>query len=337
VPAAVLELPAGRTTDGLRCFDLEQYKVIATIYARYVTCEAQKPLVAELVEATEDKQAALRAFAGDLELTLTRAEAERSAYELAATTSAEQAATEAQRKRVWRAVAVASLAAALVLGAVATGIGGGEMTRKIIDSPLVREDERRRDRLEAVCALCLLIVVALLLAVRAVGADPVDAPKGPDPQAVIGVDRAILHLMTPDPYARIVTDDAYRDEVEIALVVAGEARSVPPLLLTMLAFRESTFDSTAIGAAGELGLFQVMPRWRHVLGCDLDTVGGQADCTARMLASYYGTCKTWQGALTLYATGKGCATGPATTRRIASRIAQWKQLEALVGAERVGP
>ena len=122
-PAATIELPAGQTANGLRCFDLEAYKTIAIIYARYLTCEAQKPLVAGLVEATEDKQAALRAFAADLESTLTRAEAERSAYALAATYATEQAATEERRKKAWRVTAVVSLAAAVVLGAVVVGIG----------------------------------------------------------------------------------------------------------------------------------------------------------------------------------------------------------------------
>ena len=122
-PAATIELPAGQTANGLRCFDLEAYNTIAIIYARYVTCEAQKPLAAELVETTEDKRAALRAFAGDLEATLTRAEAERSAYALAATYASEQATAEGRRKRAWRVTAVVSLAAAVVLGAVVVGIG----------------------------------------------------------------------------------------------------------------------------------------------------------------------------------------------------------------------
>jgi soluble lytic murein transglycosylase-like protein len=203
------------------------------------------------------------------------------------------------------------------------------MRRALLDSPLVRETERRRDRLEAVCALCLLIVVALLLAVRVVGADPIDEPESPNAQAVADVDRAILHLMTLDPHARIVKDVAYRGEVAIALVGAGEAHGVPALLLTTLAFRESTFDHEAMGERGELGLTQIMPRWRNVLGCDLDTLGGQVDGAARMLASYHRTCKSWPGALTLYATGKGCKTGPVTTRKIEGRIAQWQRLEKL--------
>ena len=122
-PSTTVGLPTGRTVDGLRCFDLEAYKTIAIIYSRYLSCEAQKPLVAGIVEVTEDKQAALRAFADDLESTLTRAEAERSAYALAATYATEQAATEERRKRAWRVTAVVSLAAAVVLGAVVVGIG----------------------------------------------------------------------------------------------------------------------------------------------------------------------------------------------------------------------
>jgi hypothetical protein len=203
------------------------------------------------------------------------------------------------------------------------------MRRDLLDSPIVRQAERRRERLEAVCALFLLIVVVIILSVRIVGADPVNEPDSPNAQAVEAVDRAILHLMTTDPCAKVVKDAAYRGEVAIALVGAGEAHGVPALLLTTLAFRESTFDHEAMGERGELGLTQIMPRWRNVLGCDLDTLGGQVDCAARMLASYHGACKSWPGALTLYATGKGCKTGPITTRKIAGRIAQWQRLEKL--------
>lgn len=143
------------------------------------------------------------------------------------------------------------------------------------------------------------------------------------------VDRAILHLMELNPTARVVVDAEYRGSVVAAIVGAAYAHDVPALLLTTIAFRESTFDHAATGARGELGITQVMPRWEQVIGCDLSTLGGQVDCSARMLARFHRTCKGWPGALTLYATGKGCATGPFTTRRIASRITLWQALERL--------
>lgn len=161
---------------------------------------------------------------------------------------------------------------------------------------------------------------------------PMDATPGyVDAMAteLYAVDRAILHLMVPNPTAEVVIDHEYRASVVAAIVGAAYAHDVPALLLTTIAFRESTFDHRATGARGELGITQIMPRWERVIGCDLSTLGGQVDCSARMLARFHRTCKGWPGALTMYATGKGCVTGPITTRRIARRITLWVELERL--------
>jgi hypothetical protein len=177
-------------------------------------------------------------------------------------------------------------------------------------------------------ASALLLTLTLIAPLRA--EEPVDAPPDTGITAEIAaVDAAILHLMDLNPAHRVVVDAEYRAAVVAALVGAGHAHDVPPLLLTTIAYRESTFDHAATGQRGELGITQIMPRWEHALGCDLSTIGGQVDCSARMLARFRATCGSWPGALTLYATGKGCATGPVTTRKIASRIAQWQALEAL--------
>lgn len=188
---------------------------------------------------------------------------------------------------------------------------------------------RRYQRLRA----HLLSVILLAQPLAAVAAEAPAEPAGEIATeiapAFAAVDRAIRHLMTLNPGHRVVVDAEYRASVVTALVGAGVAHDVPPLLLTTIAYRESTFDHAATGARGEIGMTQVMPRWERVLGCDLTTLGGQVDCSARMLAQYHRTCKTWPGALTLYATGSGCATGPVTTRKIASRITQWQLLEAL--------
>lgn len=182
---------------------------------------------------------------------------------------------------------------------------------------------RRLKRLWARYALTLALI---LQPVAGWAAEP-DAVDPPIATAEARVEAAILRLMALDPYARIMTDATYRADVAATLVAAGTAHDVPPLLLTAIAFRESTFDHAAIGARGELGITQIMPRWERVLGCDLTTLGGQVDCSARMLAQHHRTCGSWPGALTLYATGKGCATGPTTTRKIASRITLWQRME----------
>lgn len=106
-----------------KCFGLEEYKDLAIIHARYLHCEAQSPLVLSLIETVDDKHAALQLYASDLELSLSQIEAEREAYIVSATTSAEQTAIEARRKTVWRALAIGGLVVSLALGAVVTGMG----------------------------------------------------------------------------------------------------------------------------------------------------------------------------------------------------------------------
>lgn len=143
------------------------------------------------------------------------------------------------------------------------------------------------------------------------------------------LERAIDFLMEPNPRARIMRDKAYRKTVVASLVENSRRHDVPALLLATVAFRESSFDDQALGALGEFGIMQVMPRWRKVLGCDFTSAVGQISCAARMISNYKEKCESWQGALTMYATGKGCTTGPLTTKKIAHRIRQWKRLEVL--------
>jgi hypothetical protein len=118
-----IEFPTGRTSGAEKCFDLEGYKGLAIIYSRYLSCEEQGPLVLDLLEVVDDKQTALSVYADDLELALTRIEGEREAYVTSATTSAELAAGEERRKRIWRAVAIGGLIVSVALGAVVAGMG----------------------------------------------------------------------------------------------------------------------------------------------------------------------------------------------------------------------
>jgi hypothetical protein len=122
-PKTKIEFPTGRTSGAEECFALDEYKSLAIIYSRYLSCEEQGPLVLDLLEVINDKQTALSLYADDLELALTRIEDEREAYVTSATTSAELAAGEERRKRVWRAVAIGGLVVSLALGAVVAGMG----------------------------------------------------------------------------------------------------------------------------------------------------------------------------------------------------------------------
>jgi hypothetical protein len=180
------------------------------------------------------------------------------------------------------------------------------------------------------------LAVLLLFSSPAVGVESLESvfsnenpyDEWPNVQAA-NVEKAIDFLMAPNPRARIMREKPYRKNVVESLVRNARRHDVPVLLLTTVAFRESSFDDQALGALGEFGLMQVMPRWRKVLGCDFSSAAGQIDCAARMISRYKETCKSWQGALTAYATGKGCTTGPLTTKKIQHRIRQWKRLEVL--------
>jgi hypothetical protein len=74
--------------------------------------------VFDLKTTVDEKQEAIKKYEADLRLVLTTLERERDAMVVAATTNAELAEKEEQRKRAWRGFAIGGLVVSLALGAV---------------------------------------------------------------------------------------------------------------------------------------------------------------------------------------------------------------------------
>lgn len=165
--------------------------------------------------------------------------------------------------------------------------------------------------------LCIAILAIFILIEVSVSADEVKVQK------------AIASLLIAAPRRALTRDRQRQAQLAKDIVAASEAYSMPPLLLTAIVFRESSFKMSACGKIGEVGLTQV-----HGLaakGCDLKTQVGQLKCGARWLKKSYNICGDWRGAFTRYATGRTCkAKGKGHLWWVVeSRMKLWKKLEEL--------
>lgn len=152
--------------------------------------------------------------------------------------------------------------------------------------------------------------------------------------AILEVDRGIRFFLRQSPCWGLAMDGRARREMAEKIAKAAADNGVPPLLLTLMAKRESSFSPEAIGfSRGEIGILQV-----HGLaarGCDLDTVEGQLDCGARWLRRSFNKCGAWDRAIANYASGN--CTIPkkgAVARIVLSRFRQWqKARDAVEGCD----
>ena len=138
------------------------------------------------------------------------------------------------------------------------------------------------------------------------------------------IERAIDHLMKDAPARTLAKNKEKRLELAKWIELASRAHDVPPLLLTAVAFRESSFRPNVTGKIGEKGLVQV-----HGLaarGCDLGDEIGQLKCGARWLRVSYDLCGSWDSALTAYATGGCVAYSTKVKKLVKSRIKLWENL-----------
>lgn len=78
------------------------------------------------------------------------------------------------------------------------------------------------------------------------------------------------------------------ERFETALYAAAVDNNIDPALFIAMAYKESSFDTSARGRLGELGLVQVHGKAKR--GCDLGTAEGQAACGARWLARVVREC-----------------------------------------------
>lgn len=80
---------------------------------------------------------------------------------------------------------------------------------------------------------------------------------------------------------------------------------VPPAIALSVAQRESGFRQSAIGAAGEVGIYQLMPATAADLGVDPYNAQGNIDGGIRYLAQLYNQFGNWEAALAAYNGGPG--------------------------------
>jgi len=153
---------------------------------------------------------------------------------------------------------------------------------------------------------------------------PAGAAETLDPD-VSKVESVIADLMAEAPGRKLSKSREARLELSADIVNAARIYNVPPILLTVISFKESSFRTTAEGKIGEKGLTQV-----HGLaarGCDLSTRHGQLQCGARWLSVSLQMCKNWPDAVSAYACG-GCIPPTKKVKKIVQRrIDMWKDYE----------
>lgn len=152
----------------------------------------------------------------------------------------------------------------------------------------------------------------------------------PVDQMALDVDKGIRYVLAASPCWGIAANDAERRAMATMIADAARAHGVPPLLLTVMVKRESSFSTEAIGESrGEIGLLQV-----HGLaarGCDLTTPEGQLSCGARWLRKAYDKCGDWNGAITAYAAGYCHAPKDSSLNKLASsRYQHWQKTLAVI-------
>jgi len=143
---------------------------------------------------------------------------------------------------------------------------------------------------------------------------------------VLTVSYSIKYYLQYTPRHPLVRNSELRDNMARAIVTAAREHNIPPTLLTTITYLESTFDITAKGALGEIGLTQV--HGTAAKGCELETIKGQLDCGARWLETQYQKCGTWKGALTAYATKGMCSTASGRVKSVINyRLRKWTNLD----------
>lgn len=121
------------------------------------------------------------------------------------------------------------------------------------------------------------------------------------------------HRLVNDIYLKILIQKSSIDPAlafEIAGVIYHEAASFqrPPNLVIAMAEHESDFNPKAVSSAGALGLLQVMPQWKRILGSpdkDLTDLKTNVRWGLQILGSYENHYQDLEHALTAYNRGSG--------------------------------
>jgi hypothetical protein len=144
----------------------------------------------------------------------------------------------------------------------------------------------------------------------------------------------ILVLMSAAPNRALYKDAGRREEMAQYFVEAGEEYDLPPSLLVVWAFGESSLKTTAKGELGEIGIFQVHGRAKQTCrqaGVDLESARGQIRCGALLIDMSRRYCGSLRGVKSIrrglyrYASGQ-CNGTPRAIRITRRRLRQWNRL-----------
>jgi soluble lytic murein transglycosylase-like protein len=93
--------------------------------------------------------------------------------------------------------------------------------------------------------------------------------------------------------------------IQSQIEAVASAAGVDPGIALAVAQQESGFNPGAIGAAGEIGLFQLMPATAAGLGVNPSDVNQNIQGGVQYLAQLYGSFNSWALALAAYNWGPG--------------------------------
>jgi hypothetical protein len=151
-----------------------------------------------------------------------------------------------------------------------------------------------------------LLILLLTLPLKAVEVKDIDKAM-----IYIMAKGLISHKIHPWPNHPLLKNHGRRLELAQAINNASEKYQIPPYLMVAIAFRENSFTQTRTGAIGELSAFQMLPRIARIVRkiepqCSLNTQKGSALCAAAWLSVWFKKCGSWEGALSIYASGRSC-------------------------------
>jgi hypothetical protein len=217
----------------------------------------------------------------------------------------------------------------------------------------VRKFYKVKRVLVAVIMLLLSVLIYLLwindsgCAKLAHADPPPEAARTPitvDAEVVERVERAMLWITTvksPNPRNSVRRKPQWRKELATYIVQESQRRDLPWSLVTVMVFKESSFNHKAVGDLGELGLMQILnddvKRQCKKFGWDLKTPDGQIKCgTWHLEWCWKVKCKgDIRHGVTFYATGRTCR--PDTVHLKDVVRSRFRLAERLLAVTKEGP
>lgn len=157
-----------------------------------------------------------------------------------------------------------------------------------------RERERSRHRRERLRLLALPILITIILAAAAAFAALLVAPR-PQADGLVITPEAPMPTVAPSPEALDIRSEADATAREF---------NIDTRLFAAVIHTESRWKSDAVGAAGEIGLMQLMPSTARSLGVDPHDIKDNLRGGAMYLRRHYDRTGDWTRALTRY-NGRG--------------------------------